>query len=67
MEVKFESPAARKAAGKRKLNEYINGCAMADIKIRVKMVGTISSSMEKRAVIEPLLSQRGSRRNRSTI
>ena len=43
IKVKVESPAARNADGMIKLGDHKIGCAMADIKIIVKMVGIISS------------------------
>lgn len=41
-EVKFESPAALSADGKRKLGDHKMGCAIAVNKTNVKIVGTIS-------------------------
>ena len=58
-EVKFESPAARNADGKTKLNDHKNGCAMADtITIDkdswndfLRWMRTFSSASEKTAII----------------
>ena len=46
MEVKFESPAARKADGKRKLGDHKIGCAIAVTSTSEKIVGIISLGAE---------------------